>query len=155
MTKNETNVTNVDDVKCYLVKTDDGVAIRFDDGHTEPCPVSNDGLAYKLPANPANRTWFTLKKFATLVEQYPDGIPLTYRASRTLTPVADRIPNQKLVEQFLNEEELAEYKAIIEKAKARMAEAKATKPVLTEEEKLVAQIERAKARLAKLQGGNE
>lgn len=155
MTNDETNVTNVDEVKCYLIKTEDGVAIRYDDGHTEPCPVSNDGLAYKLPANPANRTWFTLKKFDNLIGQYPDGIPLTYRASRTLTPVADRIPNQKLVEQFLEPDELAEYKAIIEKAKARMEEAKANKPALTEEEKLLAQIERAKARLAKLQGGNE
>lgn len=147
-------------VACYLVRTDTGVAIRDLDGNIGPdCEISKDGLAYKLPANAANRTWFMLSKFEKEIALHPEGIPLTYRATKTLGPQSDKLPNEKLVRAFLNEDELAEYEAIIERARARKAEAKA-KP-LTEEEKLRASIERSQKKLAELlakqseNGGNE
>lgn len=146
-------------VACYLVKTDTGVAIKDIDGNIGPdCEISKDGLAYKLTPNAANRTWFMLSKFEKEIALHPDGIPLTYRATKVLGPQSDKLPNEKLVKAFLTPDELAEYTAIIDRAKARKADAKA-KPA-TEEEKLRASIERGQKKLAELlakqsEGGNE
>lgn len=68
------------------------------------------------------------------------------------TVIRNNVPNAKLIE-YLNDEDKAEYMAIIERAKAAM-EAARKKP-MTEEEKLRAQIAKLEAKLAGLEGNKE
>lgn len=76
-------------------------------------------------------------------------IKLTYKPSIKLgTVTRTNVPNAKLIE-YLNDEDKAEYLAIIERAKAAM-EATRKKP-MTEAEKLRAQIEKLNKKLSALE----
>lgn len=147
MTENTTPIAT-EEVKCYLVKTADGVAIRDLDGNiSENATITKDGFCYKLPKNDANRQWYMIAKSEKDFETYPDGIPLVYKASKKFGPQKRKIPNENIL-PFLSEEDRAEYLAIINRAFDRMDADK--KQPLTEEDKLRKKIADAEAKLAEL-----
>ena len=100
----------------------------------------------KIPKNRSNRKWVSKVLLKRTVDQ---GIrlPLTYKATKKLGPIGNRLPNEKLI-AYLSEEDQAEYKAII----ARAYEAKNAAKVqpMTELEKAQAKLAKAQAALEKL-----
>lgn len=99
-----------------------------------------------LPKNPANRTYFDVKQFA---KKGVDEIELEYRETRILGPYNVGVP-KKPWEEYMTEEEKADYDKIREACLARKAEAEKPKE-LTETEKLQLEIEKLTAKLAALQ----
>lgn len=148
--KEELNVNVVEETTptvstAYLVKEDDGVYL-VDNGvkGEQPVPITKDGICYQLPANSSNRKWYNIKKADKEFETAgADGIYLTYKASVKIGARGAKLPNEKLI-AYLNEEDKAEYEAIITRAREAMAADKA-KP-MTELEK--AERKAAKAREA-------
>ena len=141
-----TNVTNTNEVLAHIIKDDDG-NYRVVDEVTgeigEPCTLTkDDGIA--LTPNRANRLWIAVAKADALIAAQ-GRVDLTYKATKKLGPVSDRIPNKELLE-YMDEATKEEYLAIVAAAKEAMEASKA-KP-MTEKEKLLAQIERAKKKLA-------
>ena len=135
--------------KAYLVKQEDGYHVESLTGDVGPiCKyITTDGYI-KLSVNDANRKYYNFKAAEKFFAENPDGkIPLAYRETRTITAVKNPYPNMKLI-AYLPEDLQAEYKAIIDRARAAQQDDKA-KP-LTEKEKLEAKIAKAKAALAKL-----
>ena len=99
-----------------------------------------------LPKNPANRTYFEAKQ---LEKAGPEGVELEYRETRVLGPYKVGVP-KKPWEEYMTEEEKAQYDTIREACFARKAEAEKPKE-LTEAEKLQLEIEKLTAKLAALQ----
>lgn len=101
-----------------------------------------------LPENSSNRKFWDYKDAVEKCEA-TGRVQLLFKPSIKLgTVTRTNIPNAKLIE-YLNEEDKAEYMAIIERAKAAM-EAARKKP-MTEKEKLEAQIAKLQAKLAGMQ----
>lgn len=142
----ENEVTNVNEVLAHLIKDDEG-NYRVVDEMTgeigEPCKLTkDDGIA--LTPNRANRLWIAVAKADALIAAQ-GRVDLMYKATKKLGPVSDRIPNKELL-AYMDDATREEYLAIVADAKAKMEEAKKTP--LTPKEKLLAQIARAKAKLA-------
>ena len=146
-------IVNPEEVMATIVKRDDGYHVIDKDGTEGPvCKVSSDLKSICLTPNAANRQWYSVKKLdIAFADPSCTEIPLYYRATRHLDPNAPKapktLPNAKLI-SYLPEAEQAEYKAIIERARAAMAADK--KKPMTEAEKLEAQIAKLKAKLADL-----
>ena len=124
-----------------------GYEIRIvnDDGIVETKPITeivDDGKTLKLPENPSNRKYFSIKK----VNEANGEIELTYKATVTLGTSTN---STKKLEDYLNESDRELYLALVEKAKKAKEEA-AKKPK-TEVEKARARYERALAELKKLE----
>lgn len=98
----------------------------------------------KLPENPSNRKWFSTKK----VEAAGGEIELSYKESKTIGPRTESAPRKGL-EEYLEGEDKATYLALVEKAKANREAANKRAP-MTEYEKRLRAVERAKAKLAEL-----
>lgn len=151
---NELNtVINPDEVLATIVKREDGYHVIDQDGTEGPvcklCDENDKTIA--LTKNASNRQWFNRAKADAEIAEH-GCVNLYYKATKKLGEVSrNTLPNAKLI-AYLSEEEQAEYKAIIDRAIAAR-EADRKKP-LTEEEKLIARIEKAKAALAKLQAEN-
>lgn len=114
-------------------------------------PYRGSEIIYLQP-NSANRKFFMAPEAR---KQCEGGVrvKLLYKPSIKLGIVTHtNIPNAKLIE-YLNEEDKAEYLAIIERAKQNY-EAQKKKP-LTEAEKLQAQIAKLQAKLNALEGTDE
>lgn len=114
-------------------------------------PYRGSEIIYLQP-NSANRKFFMAPEAR---KQCADGqrVKLLFKPSIKLgTVTRTNIPNAKLIE-YLNEEDKAEYLAIIERAKAAM-EAARKKP-MTEKEKIEAQIAKLTAKLANLESNEE
>jgi hypothetical protein len=130
----------------YLIKEDDTFyVVDYATEEKKPCVITKDGICIKMPKNDANRTFFNLKNAEKQLEN-SDHIDLVYRASRQYGPKSDRLPNEKLI-AYLSEEEQAEYKAIIDRARARMNEDRSKN---VDVDKLQAKLEKAKAMYEKL-----
>lgn len=100
-----------------------------------------------LPENPSNRQWLSKTK----VDNAPNQVlELTYKESRQNGPI-ERAP-KKPDRDYLSEDDQLAYDYLMNKIKeAKEAERLARKPKpLTEAEKLMKQIERLQARLAKI-----
>ena len=124
-----------------LVKLDDGYHVFDLDGNDcGLCKVVEEGKTLSLPANPSNRQWFNVAKANAAIES--DGkVQLLYKASKKFGPKGTTLPDAKLV-AYLSEEEQAEYKAIIDRAREAMAADKAQP---------VSELDKLKAKLSKLQ----
>ena len=145
--KDVLTVNENEEVLAKIIKLDEGkYAVEDADGVKEITKTSKDG-AFALPKNASNRQWIRISLVEEAFAGGAEYIPLTYKATKHIGSTGSRIPNAKLIE-YLNEEEKAEYLAIIEKAKAAM-EADKEKP-MTEEEKLKAKIAKYQEALAKL-----
>lgn len=137
------------EVQAKIIKEDDGFHVVDKDGTVGPvCKLVDEGdKTIALTPNASNRKWFNKAKAEQEIAE-KGYVELYYKATKVLGPQGNRLPNAKLIE-YLSEEEQAEYKAIIDRAiAARDAQKKQPK---TEKEKLMEQIERAKAKLAKLE----
>lgn len=124
-----------------VIKDDEGLIVE-----TKPIDtIVDEGKTLKLPENPSNRKYFSLKK----VEDADGVIELTYKETIKL---GTREPGEskKPLEDYLNDEDKALYLALVEKAKAARAEAHKKVP-MTPIEKKKAQIERLKAQIAKME----
>ena len=144
---NETTDTAVIST-AYLVKEDDGVYLIDNDVKSEqPLPITKDGICYALPANSSNRKWYNIKKADKEFEANNGEIYLPYKASIKLGAQGSKLPNEKLI-AYLDEEDKAEYEAIIARARQAMAEDK-VKP-MTELEKAEAKAAKARAAYEKL-----
>lgn len=142
-------IVNPEEVMATIVKRDDGYHVIDKDGTEGPvCKISADGKSICLTKNAANRQWYSVK---LLEKNFADGateIPLYYRATKHLDPNrVSPMPNAKLI-SYLPEDLQAEYKSIVDRARAAM-EADKKKP-LTEEEKLRARIAKMQAQLEAL-----
>ena len=116
-----------------------------DDGHMETKPITeivDDGKTLKLPENPSNRKYFSIKK----VNDANGEIELTYKATITIGTTGS---TSKKLEDYLDESDRELYIALVEKAKRAKEEA-AKKPK-TEVEKARARYERALAELKRLE----
>lgn len=114
-------------------------------------PYRGSEIIYLQP-NSANRKFFMAPEAR---KQCEGGarVKLLYKPSIKLgTVTRTNIPNAKLIE-YLNEEDKAEYLAIIERAKQNY-EAQKKKP-MTEAEKLQAQIAKLQAKLNALESTDE
>lgn len=141
-------VKDGEEVLAKVVKLEDGYHVEDNDGTIgDVCTkMTVDGYLILTP-NASNRKCINKELLDKAFEDGAEYIPLTYRATRVIGPVSNKIPNEWAL-KYLNEDEKAEYLAIIEKAKAAY-EADKAKP-LTEEEKLLAKIAKAQEALAKL-----
>lgn len=127
----------------YAIVTthDDGTESVQPINHTDPA----NAMILKLPENPSNRKWFSIKK----VEAAGGEIELTYKESKTLGPRTESAPRKGL-EEYLEGEDREMYLALVEKAKKAREEANKKAP-MTEYEKRVRAVERAQAKLAELE----
>lgn len=138
-------VVNPEEPKAFIVKMDDGYHVQDLDGNIgEVCKLTNDLKSICLTPNAANRQWFAVKRLETaFADTSCDKVPLYFKATRHLDPSAPKapraLPNAKLI-SYLPEELQAEYKSIVDRARAAM-EADRKKPMTD--------IEKAEARLAK------
>lgn len=139
----------VEEVKTYeegtylanLVKLDDGYHVFDLDGNDcGLCKVVEEGKTLSLPANPSNRQWFNVAKAEATIGA-EGKVKLLYKASKKFGARGTTLPDAKLI-AYLSEEEQAEYKAIIDRAREAMAADK-TKPL--------SELEMLQAKLAKLQ----
>jgi hypothetical protein len=136
------------EVLAKLVRHDDGTYHVIDKDGTEgpACKIVENGFGIALTPNAANRLWINHAKADKLLDEN-EYIPLYYKPTRKLGPKASHLPNAKLI-SYLSEDLQAEYKAIIDRARAAM-EADKKKP-MTALEKAQAALERAQANLDKL-----
>lgn len=135
-------------VYAKVIKDEEGYKVVDFDGSIGPvCKVTTDQKWIALTENKANRQWLSLAKAEAEIAKNGE-MALYYKATKKYGPIGDRLPNAKLI-SYLSEEDQAEYKEIIERAKAAKA-ADRVKP-LTEREKLERKIASAKAALAKLE----
>lgn len=143
-------IVNPEEVMATIVKRDDGYHVVDKDGTEGPvCKLTGDGKSICLTPNAANRQWYAIKRLeAAFADPSCTEVPLYFKASRHLDPNAPKtpraLPNAKLI-SYLPEDQQAEYKAIIDRARAAM-EADKKKP-LSEEEKLRARIAKLQAQL--------
>lgn len=144
----EIEVMDPDTVYATIIKKDDGYHVVDFDGTEGPvCKIVDDGRTIALTKNKSNRQWFNIVKAEAEIAE-KGHVDLYYKATKKIGSTGTRIPNEKLI-SYLTPEEQAEYRAIIERAMAAKA---ADKPApLTEREKAVRRLEKAKAALAKLE----
>lgn len=125
-----------------------------DKGNTVHClgiATYKDREVLHLPDNSTCRVWIDRKKVDAAIAA--DGkMTLGYKGRVTLGAGGTHYPQEKLI-AFLSEEEQAEYKAIVDKARKAMADAKAAAKAapLTPYEKAKRALERAQAKLAELE----
>ena len=125
-----------------------------DKGNTVHClgiAIYKEREVLHLPDNSTCRVWIDRKKVDAAIEA--DGkMTLGYKVRVTLGAGGTHYPQEKLI-AFLSEEEQAEYKAIVDKARKAMADAKAAAKAapLTPYEKAKRALERAQAKLAELE----
>lgn len=148
-TTNTIDTIVTDGVYAKIIKEDDGYHVVDFDGTVGPackyCDANDKTIV--LTKNASNRQWFNRAKADAEIEA--NGfVLLQYKESKHFGPSGNKLPNEKLI-GYLSEELQAEYKAIIERAKAAREAAK-TKP-LTELERAQAKLAKAQAALAKLQ----
>lgn len=131
----------------YLVKDGDKfyVVNYSDESVRQECGITKDGLCLTIPTNDSNRKFYMLAKAEADIAD-TGRIDLTYKASKSFGPRGDKLPNEKLI-SYLSEDEQAEYKAIIERARQRML---ADKSNVEDVDKLKARLEKAKAQYEKL-----
>ena len=142
-------IVNPEEVMATIVKRDDGYHVIDKDGTEGPvCKLTNDQKSICLTKNAANRQWYAVKRLETaFADPSCESVPLYYKGTRTIGstgPKAKSMPNAKLI-SYLPEDLQAEYKSIVDRARAAM-EADKKKP-LTEEEKLRARIAKMQAQL--------
>lgn len=142
----ENEVINTNEVLAHIIKDDEGNYRVVDEATGEvgePCKLTkDDGIA--LTPNRANRLWIAVAKADAIIEAQ-GRVDLVYKATKKLGAVSERIPNKELL-AYMDDATREEYLAIVAEAKTKMEEAK--KVPLTPKEKLLAQIARAKAKLA-------
>ena len=125
-----------------------------DNGNTVHClgiAIYKDREVLHLPDNSTCRVWIDRKKVDAAIAA--DGkMTLGYKGRIKLGVGGTHYPQEKLI-AFLSEEEQAEYKAIVDKARQAMADAKAAAKAvpLTPYEKAKRALERAQAKLAELE----
>lgn len=147
-TRNLNTNVNPEDVLCKVICEDDNYYLVdcATGDKSEPLTISKDGIAFKLPENAANRTWLNVVNAKATIEE--DGyVGLTYKASKKIGAVSNRLPNEKLI-AYLSPEEQEEYRAIIARAMAAKEAAKAQPK--TELEKAKEKAEKAMAAYNKL-----
>lgn len=126
----------------------------IDHGNTIHCvnvSVYKDRKVLRLPDNSTCRVWADVKRLDAAIAA--DGkLTLGYKARVTQGTGGTHYPQEKLI-AFLSEEEQAEYKAIVDKARQAIADAKAAAKAvpLTPYEKAKKALERAQAKLAELE----
>lgn len=111
-------VVDYDPAKVYarIVIRDNG-AYLIDETHGEqgPLAITKAGDAYILPENDSNRKWWNCKRAEALIAEL-GYVPLYYKPTKVLGPSSTHMPNEKLVMKWLSEEELVEYRAIVNRA---------------------------------------
>ena len=137
------------EILAQIVKEDDGFHVIDSDGTKgDVCKLCDEGKTIVLTKNASNRKWYNLAKAEAEIAE--NGyVGLTYKASKTFGPAGSRLPNSKLI-SYLSEEDQAEYKAIIDRAIEAKKADKVVKPKMTEQEKLLAKIQKLQAQLADL-----
>ena len=136
-------------VYAKIIKEEDGYHVVDFDGTVGPvCKLCDEGnKTIVLTPNASNRKWFSVAKAEQEIAE-KGYVELYYKGTKKIGSGSTRIPNEKLI-SYLPQELQDEYKAIIARAiEAKNADKK--KPV-TEREKLMARIEKAKAALAALE----
>lgn len=128
-----------------IVKKDDGFHVQDLEGNDlGVCKLVDEGKTIALPKNPSNRQWYNLAKAEEAIAA--DGkVQLLYKASKTFGSRGTTIPDAKLI-AYLSEDEQAEYKAIIDRAREKMMADKA-KPV-SELDKLYAKLKKTEEQIA-------
>ena len=121
-----------------VIVQDDGQEVIKEITQTDP---ANDKIM-KLPENPSNRKWLSMKKVVD------NELELTYKASMTFGPRGENIPRKDLSE-YLEGEDKELYLKLVEKAKKNREEAN-RRPQLTEKEKLQRKIEAMMKKLQEL-----
>lgn len=135
------------EVLAVIVKLEDGYHVKNNDGNVgDVCKLLDDG-AVKLTENAANRKFIRQSILDKFFGEGGTEYPLTYKETKHIGSTGSKLPNEKLI-SYLSEEEQAEYRAIIERARA--AKAADVKKPLTEKEKLERKIAKAQEALAKL-----
>lgn len=136
-------------IKVIAYDCDTGYAI-IDGENTIPCDKVVDYKGRQvihLPSNSTLRVWCDKKKADEAIEK--DGyLELFYKARVTIGSAAPKIPNFK----YLSETEQEEILAIVNRAKERFLEDKASrkKVPMSETEKLIAKIAKMQAKLREL-----
>ena len=122
-----------------------------DNSVSDPLVMTKDGLWFALPANSSNRKWASVNKVKAEIEK--NGfVTLAYKATKHIGSIAagtrtKRYPGERLF-AFLSDDEVAEVKAIIDKAyEAQAAERAANKAPATDIDKLKAKLERLQKQL--------
>ena len=117
---------------------------------TKLVPYKNRVMV-EMPENSTLRKWTDKARLDIAIAA--DGkLTLSYKARIKLGAGGTHYPQEKLI-AYLSEEEQAEYKAIVDKARKAMADAKAAAKAvpLTPYEKAKRALERAQAKLAELE----
>ena len=114
-----------------LVTEADGLVHEYEINEFDP---NNQG-SLKLPENPANRKYFSVKK----IEAAGGTIELTYKEAVKLGE--RQTTNRTKLEDFMTEEEKATIAMIMERAKTRREDAR--KKPLTEKEKAQRKLDKA------------
>ena len=122
------------------------ISIYEDDALTQSILIEeivDEGKTLKLPENPSNRKYFSIKK----VEEAGGEIELTYKETVKLGANT----NRKALKDYLTAEEQAAIDALLNKARERQEAAReAAKKPVSKEEKLKAKIAKLQAELAAL-----
>lgn len=136
------------EVLAKIVKLEDGYHVIDNDGTVGPVceKITTDGYL-TLSKNAANRKYYNYKNLEKHFSESDEPIGLCYKESEHFGSLDTKIPHEKLI-AYLSEEEQAEYRAIIDRARA--AKAADVKKPLTEKEKLEKKIAKAQEALAKL-----
>lgn len=140
----ETEALIEGEVYAKIIKKDDGYHVVDFDGTEGPvCKYCDaDDKTIVLTKNKSNRQWFNRAKAEKLIEETGEA-PLTYKAKKTVGSTGSiKLPT---CIKYLSEEDQAELKAIVERAKAAKAADK--KKPLTDKEKLEAKIAKLRAEL--------
>ena len=140
---------DLETVYAKIVKEEDGYHVVDFDGTVGPvCKLCDEGnKTIVLTPNASNRKWFSVARAEQEIAE-KGYVELYYKGTKKIGSGSTRIPNEKLI-AYLPQELQDEYKAIIARAiEAKNADKK--KP-MTEREKLMAKIEKAKAALAMLE----
>lgn len=136
------------EVLAKIVKLEDGYHVIDNDGNIGPVcdKVTTDGYL-TLSKNAANRKYYNYKNLEKHFSESDEPIGLCYKESKHFGSLGTKLPHEKLI-AYLSEEDQAEYRAIIDRARA--AKAADVKKPLTEKEKLEKKIAKAQEALAKL-----
>lgn len=136
------------EVLAKIVKLEDGYHVIDNDSTIGPVceKITTDGYL-TLSKNAANRKYYNYKNLEKHFSESDEPIDLCYKESKHFGNLGTKIPHEKLI-AYLSEEDQAEYRAIIDRARA--AKAADVKKPLTEKEKLEKKIAKAQEALAKL-----
>ena len=146
----ESEVLDPNKVYAHIIKDEDGDFRVVDyNGEIGPkCKLVDEGdRTIALTPNKSNRKWFNKARAEAEIAEKGQA-DLYFKASKHFGSANTRMPNEKLVEKYLSADELAEYKAIIQRAiEAREADKKQPK---TDLEKAQEKLAKAKAAYEKL-----